>query len=54
MKQMLKKNKSERLGHVRDFLDIKNHPFFASIAWEKLDQRALTPPYNPNVVSINI
>ncbi|CAD5119825.1 DgyrCDS8408 [Dimorphilus gyrociliatus] len=46
---MLQKDKSKRLGHENDFLDIRKHAFFAPINWEKLDQRAITPPYNPNV-----
>jgi serum/glucocorticoid-regulated kinase 2 len=31
--------------------EIKNHPFFASIDWRKLNQKKLQPPYKPPVVS---
>jgi novel protein kinase C delta type len=32
--------------------DIKYHPFFNDINWEKLDKRELDPPFKPQVVSI--
>lgn len=29
--------------------DIKNHPFFAEIDWDKLERRAIKPPFKPRV-----
>lgn len=29
--------------------DIKAHPWFASIDWDALDRRELTPPFKPNI-----
>jgi len=41
---------SSRLGSSdRDFEDIKEHPFFASIDWDKLYKKQIDPPYKPKV-----
>ncbi|KAF6020137.1 SGK1 [Bugula neritina] len=45
---LLQKEKGKRLGAVNDSVDIKNHPFFASVDWDSLDKKAISPPYNPN------
>lgn len=44
----------KRLGVVNDARDIKNHPFFAAIDWVALDKKEISPPYNPNTVSVMI
>ncbi|KAL3093152.1 hypothetical protein niasHT_022602 [Heterodera trifolii] len=54
LKGFLNKNPSERLGCKTDLeeglADIKMNSFFKSnIDWELLEQRQITPPYNPNV-----
>lgn len=46
---LLEKDKSLRLGNERDAIDIKNHPFFADIDWNKLENQLITPPYKPPV-----
>lgn len=33
-------------------LEIKNHIFFSLINWDDLINKKITPPFNPNVVSI--
>jgi serine/threonine protein kinase len=49
LKCMFNKNRLERLGAKSDFLEIKNHPFFATIDWEKLLKREVKPPFVPKV-----
>jgi serine/threonine protein kinase len=45
---LLVTNPSERLGNMQYGVDaIKNHPFFASIDWNIVAQRGLTPPLRP-------
>jgi len=51
---LLQKEKGKRLGAVNDSVDIKNHPFFASVDWDSLDKKAISPPYNPNTVSFRM
>lgn len=46
---LLKKETEYRLGALRDFDDIKYHAFFSTIKWADLDERLISPPYNPNV-----
>uniref|UniRef100_A0A0B7B813 Protein kinase domain-containing protein n=1 Tax=Arion vulgaris TaxID=1028688 RepID=A0A0B7B813_9EUPU len=46
---LLQKEKGNRLGAKRDFLDIQYHGFFSSINWQDLYDKKITPPYNPNV-----
>lgn len=43
--------------HLNEFvsflqLEIKNHIFFSLINWDDLINKKITPPFNPNVVSI--
>lgn len=33
-------------------MEIKNHVFFSVINWDDLINKKVTPPFNPNVVSI--
>ncbi|XP_050403575.1 serine/threonine-protein kinase Sgk1 isoform X2 [Patella vulgata] len=46
---LLQKEKENRLGAKRDFLEIQGHDFFIDLNWEELDKRKIQPPYNPNV-----
>jgi serum/glucocorticoid-regulated kinase 2 len=48
VKGLLERNISKRLGCSKDdFEEIKAHPFFESIDWEKLYAKKITPPFIP-------
>lgn len=52
LQSLLEKDVSIRLGSMGSpDGDIKYHPFFAEISWEKLERRELQPPFKPVVVS---
>ena len=39
-----------RLGALKGGVaDIKEHPWFASLDWKKMEQKKLTPPWKPPV-----
>jgi hypothetical protein len=44
---LLAKDPSKRLGFKKGALEIKQHPFFSDIDWDKLYLRKLVPPYKP-------
>ncbi|KAK0069706.1 serine/threonine-protein kinase Sgk2-like isoform X3 [Biomphalaria pfeifferi] len=46
---LLQKEKENRLGAKKDFLEIQNNEFFSDIDWQDLYDKKITPPYNPNV-----
>ncbi|KAL7985500.1 hypothetical protein Chor_004070 [Crotalus horridus] len=46
---LLHKDQKKRLGAKTDFLEIKNHMFFAPINWDDLYSKKITPPFDPNV-----
>ncbi|XP_076439808.1 serine/threonine-protein kinase Sgk2-like isoform X2 [Babylonia areolata] len=49
LEELLRKEKSERLGAKRDFEEIQEKAFFAEINWDDLYNKKVQPPYNPNV-----
>lgn len=52
LQSLLEKDVSIRLGSMgAPDGDIKYHPFFAEINWEKLERREVQPPFTPVVVS---
>lgn len=55
LQSLLEKDVTIRLGSMGSpDGDIKYHPFFAEISWEKLERRELQPPFKPVVVSYKL
>ncbi|KAI8098197.1 kinase-like domain-containing protein [Gilbertella persicaria] len=50
LRGLLTRDPNERLGN-NGSEEIKNHPFFSSIDWKKLNQKKVQPPYKPSVDS---
>lgn len=50
LRGLLTRDPNDRLGN-NGSEEIKNHPFFSSIDWRKLNQKKLQPPYKPSVDS---
>jgi serine/threonine protein kinase len=50
VKKILAKNPHERLGSQKNLQNIKEHPFFESIDWVRLENGEIAPPYRPDVV----
>lgn len=46
---LLVRDPSKRLGYTNDLSAIQSHPFFASISWEKLNNKEVSPVYLPVV-----
>lgn len=53
IKRLLRKDYKKRLGYKHDMSEVKNHPFFSSIDWDKLVAKQLKPPYRPSMRDIN-
>jgi serine/threonine protein kinase SCH9 len=51
VKGLLNRNPKHRLGAVDDAEELKRHPFFADIDWEKLQKKEITPPFKPKLKS---
>ena len=53
VKQLLERDPVKRLGmKTSPFGDIRQHPFFAKIDWNKLENRQIEPPFKPKVVCL--
>ncbi|KAI8833533.1 kinase-like domain-containing protein, partial [Chytridium lagenaria] len=50
LKGLLNRDPNQRLGH-KNAEEIKRHPFFAEINWQKLMARKYAPPFRPDVAS---
>merc|ERR1719282_1203261 len=52
LRALFKRNPANRLGGGSNGInDIKNHPFFATIDWNKLLKKQIVPPFQPTVVA---
>lgn len=50
LESLLSRDPAARLGSgAGDSLEIKRHPSFASINWTALENKEVTPPFNPTV-----
>jgi len=49
--QLLNRDPKKRLGSKDDVQDIKIHPFFKAISWEKMMKKEIDPPYKPKTKS---
>lgn len=46
---MLVKDPKKRLGAAIDFEEVKKHPWFSDIDWDKLSRKEIEPPFRPQV-----
>lgn len=51
VKGLLNRNPKHRLGATNDAAELKAHPFFKDVDWDKLVRREVAPPYKPQVTS---
>lgn len=51
LQALLEKDHTRRLGYRNDFIEVKGHDFFSSINWDDLEQKKITPTFNPSVDS---
>ena len=50
LRAVFKRNPNNRLGKPpMDYLEIKNHEFFSTIDFDRLDQKILKPPFKPTI-----
>lgn len=50
-KKLLDRDPTKRLGY-NGAKEVKSHPFFKDIDWDKLDKKELSPPWKPNVQDV--
>lgn len=52
LQNLITKNLSERLGNLQNGTeDVKNHPWFSEVVWERLLSRDIETPYEPPVTA---
>ena len=49
LQALLDRNPKTRLGSINDAADVKSHPFFAGIDWDKLVALQIPAPFKPAV-----
>ncbi|KAF8640281.1 hypothetical protein AX16_010176 [Volvariella volvacea WC 439] len=53
LKGFLDRDPKTRLGCQPEMADVKQHPWFASIDWEKLQKKECKPPFTPDMKHAN-
>lgn len=53
IKGMLERDTRRRMGCRNGLEDYKSHPWFAGIDWDLLQQKAITPPFEPDSKKAN-
>jgi protein kinase A len=52
IKKLLTRRQASRLGNLsRGYLDVKEHPWFQSLDFEKLNEKKLTAPWIPKITN---
>lgn len=51
--KLLHHSPTERLGGKEGASEIKAHPFFEGLEWEKLGKKLVVPPFQPKPHSVN-
>ena len=51
--KLLQKNPTKRLGAKLDAEEIKEHPWFKQVDWQKMIDKKLDPPFIPYVSSVS-
>lgn len=49
LKSLLQKKPSQRLGYSEDAAEVKNHPWFADVDWERIAQKQFQPSFIPRI-----
>jgi serine/threonine protein kinase len=47
LRALLERNPSKRIGSMTGIQEVKDHPFFQGVDWEKLKRKEVAPPINP-------
>ena len=48
LRKLIVLDPKQRLGH-NGADEVKNHPFFANLNWDKMKRKHITPPFVPSV-----
>lgn len=49
VRKLVMKNVEDRLGTKKGAEEIKTHPWFSSVDWEKVLNRGIQPPFKPKI-----
>lgn len=49
IESLLKKDSTKRLGSGRGAIEIREHPWFSNIAWDKMEQQKYEPFFRPKI-----
>ena len=50
IKKLLTRREASRIGNLsRGYVDVKEHPWFSSLDWDKLNEREIKAPFVPKI-----